>query len=237
MPAGLRRLFMIETARELKHTLRDLPNLESLRLNYRPFGTGDELMTDLTLVTADRAFFAEASIVRTQEEFARRGGAAWKRLFEVSRALGALLMDVLERYRSLSAVLHRTYPPLLLDSIEDMRRQLKLLLPRRFLSTLPGDKLELLPRYLRGIDVRITRLTNAGLGKDLQGLGLIRPRMEQYLDAARKHAQRGIIDPALQEYRWMLEEFRISLFAQEVKTIVPVSEKRLDQLWEQVKRV
>jgi ATP-dependent helicase HrpA len=147
-----------------------------------------------------------------------------------------LLEEVLDKHRSLSAVLSRTYPPLLVDSIDDMRQQLRSLLPKRFLTTLPPSKLELLPRYLRGIDVRLTRLTNAGLQKDLQGLMVIRPLVQQYNDQARRHQQRGVIDPALDEYRWMLEEFRIQLFAQEIKTIAPVSEKRLEQAWALVKK-
>ncbi len=236
MPAGLRKLFMVQTAKDLKSTLRDLPRLEPLRLNYRPFGTGDEMMADLTLLTADRAFFAESGAVRTHDEFARRAGAAWKRMFEVSRALGKLLEEIIDRHKTLAAVLGRNYPPLLLDSIEDMRQQLKMLLPKRFLTALPAAKLEHLPRYLRGIDVRLNRLTNAGLAKDLQSLGVIRPLMEKYLDQARRHAQRGVIDPALDEYRWTLEEFRLQLFAQEIKTVIPVSEKRLEQLWATVKK-
>ncbi len=237
MSAGLRKLFMIQTARELKTTLRDLPKLETLRLLYRPFGTGDEMLADLTRLTADRAFFVENTPVRTHDEFARRAGAAWKRLFEVSRALGTVLLDILNRYRMLAPVLSRSYPPLLLDSIEDMRRQLNALLPKRFLSQLPRTKIELLPRYLRGIDIRLTRLTNAGLGKDLQGLGVIRPLMEKYREQSTRHAQRGVIDPVLLEYRWMLEEFRVQLFAQEIKTAQPVSEKRLEQVWAGVKKV
>jgi ATP-dependent helicase HrpA len=236
MPSGLRKLFMLQTARELKNTLRDLPRLEQLRLNYRPFGTGEEMLADLTLLTADRAFFTDSSPVRTHDAFAARAGAAWRRLFEVSRALGTLLDEILTRYRDLQPILTRDYPPLLIDSIDDMRQQFRMLLPKRFLSVIPASKLEQLPRYLRGIDIRLKRLTNAGLAKDLQALGIIRPLIQQYHDQRRKHAQRGLIDPALEEYRWLLEEFRLQLFAQEIKTLVPVSEKRLEQAWEGVKR-
>ncbi len=237
MPSGLRRLFMLQTSKELKNTLRDLPDLEWLRLNYRPFGSGEELMSDLTLLTADRAFFSVHKKVRTHDEFADLAGAAWKRLYEVSRAYGRVLKEILERNKTLSAVLSRTYPPLLLDSIEDMRQQLKMLLPKRFLATTPGEKLDQMPRYLKGLDIRITRLTNAGLSKDMQGLGIIRPVMERYLDLTRKHALRGIIDPALMEFRWLIEEYRLQIFSQEIKTIVPVSDKRIEQAWAAVKKI
>ncbi|HEY0009699.1 MAG TPA: DUF3418 domain-containing protein, partial [Tepidisphaeraceae bacterium] len=237
MPAGLRRLFMTQTAREIKNVLRDLPGLESLRLNYRPFGTGEELMDDLARLTADRAFSTEIGPIRTQAAFADRSGIAWKRMYEVSRHAGKQLTEVLDRYRVLSALLFRDYPPLLVDSIDDMRRQFKALLPKRFLSAFPGHRVEQLPRYLKGIDSRLTRLTNAGLAKDLQAMSVIRPLMEQYRDRAAQQQKRGIIDPAMEEYRWLLEELRISLFAQDIKTSVPVSPKRLEQVWLMTKSV
>ncbi|HEX8325190.1 MAG TPA: ATP-dependent RNA helicase HrpA [Tepidisphaeraceae bacterium] len=252
MPFGLRRLFMIETARELKQTLRDLPDLEALRLNYRPFGSGDELMEDLAVVTADRAFFTgeahapglpvpsavvSSAGVRTQAAFAARAGEAWGRLYETSRHLGRLLTDVLNRHRTLVTLLHRDFAPLLVDNVDDMRQQLTRLLPKRFLSVLPGEKLEQLPRYLRGVDVRLTKLTNAGLSRDLTGMNTLRPLQRQYDDRVRAHARRGVVDPALEDYRWLLEELRISLFAQEIKAAVPVSPRRLEEAWKLVRVV
>jgi ATP-dependent helicase HrpA len=234
MPAGLRRLFMIEAASEIKSVLRDLPGLEKMRLNYAPFGTGDDLMNGLALATATRAFAAGDGAIRTKSAFATAAGAAWRRLYEESRSVGRLVTDVLDRYRVIAALLHKDYPPLLVDSVDDMRRQLAALLPKQFLQHVPADKLDALPRYLRGIDVRMSRLSNAGLSRDLTGLGQIRPLQEQYNAAARRAEQRGLISPALDEYRWLLEEFRLSLFAQEVKTAVPVSPKRLAQAWEAV---
>lgn len=243
MPAGLRRLFMIETARELKLTLRDLPGLEALRLNYRPFGSGDEMMEDLTLLTADRALSESlphgdrASDIRTQQQFASVAGRAWGRLHETSRGLGKLLTDILNRHRTLSALLHRNFAPLLVDSVDDMRKQMAGLLPKRFLRVHPGDKLEQLPRYLRGIETRLNKLSNAGLNRDLTGMTTLRPLQRQYDDAVRAHARRGIVDPALTEYRWLLEELRISAFAQDIKTIVPVSPRRMEEAWKAVQVV
>ena len=240
MPAGLRRLFMNEIARELKTSLRDLPGLEQLRLNYRPFGTGDELVEDLTLLTADRAFFANTPGpfgIKTQKAFADYAAHAWGRLYETGRQFGRLLTDILDRYRTLTTLLHRNFPPLLVDSAEDTRKQLSRLLPKRFLRDVPGDKLEQLPRYLRGIDVRLTKLQNAGLNRDLTGLSAVRAYQENYDAAERAHARRGVVDPALGEFRWLLEEYRISLFAQEIKTLTPVSAKRMDEAWKQVRAV
>jgi len=206
-----------------------------MRLAYRPYGTGDEMVDDLTELTATRAFFPVPDDVRTKASFVAHAHAAWGRLYETSRALGKLTAEILERARVLTSLLTRTYPPLLVDSIDDMRGQLGGLAPKRFLSAIPGEKLEQLPRYLRGIEARLTKLQNAGLSKDLSGLQIIRPLQRQLDEMTRRHAQRGIIDPALAEYRWLLEEFRISVFAQEIKTTVPVSAQKLDAVWRRVR--
>ena len=75
----------------------------------------------------------------------------------------------------------------------------------------------------------------AGAGRDAQGLMDVRPLWEAYLRRAELHRRQGTTDPALRQFRWMLEELRVSLFAQELKTAVPVSVKRLQTLWAEVK--
>ena len=61
------------------------------------------------------------------------------------------------------------------------------------------------------------------------------PLLRAYHERLAKHQSQGIVDPNLQQYRWMLEELRVSLFAQELKTSIPVSPKRLEAQWELVK--
>jgi ATP-dependent helicase HrpA len=115
-----------------------------------------------------------------------------------------------------------------------MRDQLGHLMPARFLKATPARWLPHLPRFLNGVHVRLTKLLNAGLSRDMAHVQEVAPRWRAYKERAQKHRKENVIDPALEEYRWMLEELRVSLFAQELKTSIPVSPKRLDAQWEKV---
>ncbi len=105
------------------------------------------------------------------------------------------------------------------------------LVPPRFLKSTPARWLPHLPRFLKGIQVRLTKLLNAGLSRDRSQMIEAAPRTRALAERILRHRKENVIDPGREEYRWLLEEFRISLFAQELKTSAPVSAKRLDALW------
>ena len=122
----------------------------------------------------------------------------------------------------------------LLPAGRDMRDQLSRLVPRGFAARTPTLWLRHLPRFLRGIQIRLQKLFNAGLARDAAAAAELSPLWRMYAERELTHQARGVTDPALEQFRWMLEELRVSLFAQELKTSVPVSVKRLEALWEQV---
>jgi ATP-dependent helicase HrpA len=233
-PAGVRRLFMVQLSEEVKHLARRLPRIEQLCLYFKPLGSCDDLKRDLMDAIADRAT-GELTGVRTQAEFIAHAETGWRRLSQAATQLTELAWEALSAYHAVERDLSgRAFPPLLLDSVRDMRDQLAHLMSPRFLKTTPAAWLSHLPRFLKAIQVRLTKLMNAGLSRDVAHAQEVAPRWRAYLERARKHRKDNVIDPALEEYRWMLEELRVSLFAQELKTSVPVSPKRLDALWEKV---
>jgi ATP-dependent helicase HrpA len=87
---------------------------------------------------------------------------------------------------------------------------------------------------LNGIEIRLKKLTNAGLARDMQNADAITPLVERYALRLAENEKRGIVDPQLEQYRWMLEELRISLFAQELKTSMPISIQRLQRQWDSI---
>lgn len=232
--AGVRRLFMLEMGHELRHLWRRVPNLERMSMNYKLLGSTDDLRLQLMTAAADRAFAADGNL-RTQAAFAARAGSAWYALSTEHQRLSGIANEALGEFYSLSKDLGRAFPPLLEPSVLDMRTHLVRLMPRDFILATPPQWLEHLPRFLRGIGVRLKKLTNAGLSRDQQGMETILPLEKQAEERRRKHRAEGVIDPNLTLYRWMLEEYRISLFAQELRTSVPVSPKRLTEVWLAVK--
>ena len=237
MRAGLRRLFLLQLGSELANVERDAPDFDRLGQYYAPIGSPEELKTDLTLKIADRAFIGDEpdAPVRTREAFAERAGAAWDRLPVATREVIALVEQILETFHSIGISLSNEFPPLWLESIRDLRDQLAHLVYRGFLLHTPYEALRNLPRYLHAMQIRLHKLGNAGLNRDLQALGEIDPLWRQYKLRSAEHHQNGTHDPALEQYRWMLEELRVSLFAQELKSAGPVSAQRLSRLWSEVK--
>jgi ATP-dependent helicase HrpA len=228
--AGVRRLFMLQLGPELRHLWRNIRNMERMAMNYKLLGNTDDLRGQLVAVAAERAFTPDAN-VRQQADYQQRGGTAWQRLSEQHARLSEWADQALVAFYAISKDLARSFPPLLEPSVRDMREHLARLMPKNFIQGTPAAWLPHLPRFLKGIGVRLTKLTNAGLVKDQQGMEVILPLEKAYRERLAKHQKEGIADEALAQYRWLLEELRISLFAQELKTSVPVSAKRLSEQW------
>jgi ATP-dependent helicase HrpA len=238
MRGGLRRLFMIQVGEELKYLSRKLPNLEQMCLHYALLGRCDEMKKDLLTAIADAALFdgaddEAAAKVRTRDAFAKQAEAGWRRLTTAGAEVTATAAETLALFHDVSGRLSQDFPPLLLPAARDLRDQVARLVPPRFLVRTPAHWLRHLPRFLRGMQIRLQKLFNAGLARDAAAAMDLGPLWKQYVEREQQHLARGLHDPALAQFRWMLEELRVSLFAQELKTSVPVSVKRLEAMWEQ----
>ncbi|MDO5051184.1 MAG: ATP-dependent RNA helicase HrpA [Moraxella equi] len=111
------------------------------------------------------------------------------------------------------------------ESIDDIEDQLDDLSLGDFVYRVPYDAWRQYPRYLQALKVRLDRLPN-NLDNDLDGVYALDEHMERLAG--------HIHDPKISEYRWLVEEYRIQLFSQPMKTAVPVSAKRLDKVWASV---
>jgi ATP-dependent helicase HrpA len=239
MRGGLRRLFMIQVGEELKYLSRKIVGIDQMCLHYALLGRCDELKRDLLTATADAALFdgegdEAAATIRTRDAFAARAEAGWRRLSGAGNEVTSIASETLALFHDVNGRLSQDFPPLLLPAGRDLRDQLARLVPPRFLVRTPAGWLRHLPRFLRGMQVRLQKLFNAGLARDAAAAAELAPLWRLYVEREQQHQARGLHDPALVQYRWMLEELRVSLFAQELKTSVPVSVKRLEGMWEQV---
>jgi ATP-dependent helicase HrpA len=114
-----------------------------------------------------------------------------------------------------------------------MQQQLQALIGKRFVVDTPYSQLAHFPRYLKAIGQRIDKL-KADPARDARSFADIQPLLQQYQRA--QSARGGVADARLAEFRWLLEELRVSLFAQELRTPMPVSVKRLHKVWESMQR-
>ena len=197
--------------------------------NFKPLGTWPELKEQLLSTAVDRALFSEVDEIRTRDAFVAIANDGWRRLSVAAAELNSLAREILQRYHEVRAQLDRTFPPLLLGPVTEMRQQLDRLVSKQFLQSTPPAWLPHLPRYLRALAIRLQKLMNAGLNRDQQVAAQISPLSEAYRNVRSAKAIRGIIDPQLEQFRWMLEELRVSLYAQELKTVASVSIQRLER--------
>jgi ATP-dependent helicase HrpA len=103
------------------------------------------------------------------------------------------------------------------------------------MTAAPWQWLKQYPRYFRAASMRLEALSTGGLSRDQKNFTEFRPHWEAYLQRKEEHAALGLFDPELEHFRWMLEEFRVSLYAQKLGTAVPVSGKRLDAQWAKIR--
>ncbi|MEI6320400.1 MAG: ATP-dependent RNA helicase HrpA [Pseudomonadota bacterium] len=226
--AGLRRLVALQIREPLRYLDKGLPELVKMAVHFMPLGSLEELREQVIEVALDRAFLADP-LPTDEAAFRRRVDEGRGRLTliaqEVSRLAGTVLTDHAAALRKLKD----SKPPR--EVADDIAAQLQRLLPKRFLMLTPWPALQHLPRYLKAVVLRLDKL-RADPARDAARLAELRPLEQRWL--RRLSDLKGSGPGRLDEYRWLLEELRVSLFAQELRTPQPVSVKRLDKVWAQL---
>jgi len=229
MRAGVTRLMRLMLKEQMKQLEKSLRGFEQAALQLRAVANADDLRGDLIAAITDRAFVGEDALPRTQQEFEAQLKRARTRLPAVSEAACRLFVAIAAEYHSVSLKLGGSGGALARVSA-DVRAQLARLVCKGFFSATPWEQLAHLPRYLKALELRLEKYARdpARDAKHAQSVAELWKRYEERLDKQRKA---GAVDPRLEEFRWQLEELRVSLFAQELKTPYPVSYKRLDKIW------
>jgi ATP-dependent helicase HrpA len=225
---GLRRLFALQLKEPLKFLEKNIPDLQRMAAQFMALGTLEELREQIVAVALDRAFLVEPLPADARSFTARlEEGRARLNLIaqEVARAVAAVLQEHANAQRKLKDA----KPPK--DVADDAAAQLQRLVHKRFVVDTPWTALNHLSRYLRALVMRLDK-SRADPARDAQRLAEIRPLQQRWL--RRVAERRGAADARLDEFGWLLEELRVSLFAQELRTPQPVSVKRLEKVWQQI---
>jgi ATP-dependent helicase HrpA len=228
--AGLRRLLALSLKEPIKFLERNIPELTKMSVFYMPLGTAEELREQIIDVAIDRAFLEEP-LPTDEVAFRRRLEVGRSRLNLIAQEVARQAHAVLVEFAAATRKLKDARPPK--DVVDDVQAQLQRLVGKRFVSTTPWAQLHHLPRYLKGITLRLDKL-RADPARDAQRMAELRPVEQRYMRTLSD--RKGAVDARLTEYRWLLEELRVSFFAQELRTPQPVSAKRLDKAWEQLSR-
>jgi ATP-dependent helicase HrpA len=220
--AGVMRLLRNALASEAKQARRRLPIGSSLALKYAPIGSIDGLREDLLEGGFSDLLEQHDLDVRTAGTFQVLRVQCSRELFGAGVERLKIAEPVIEAQAELKPWLQAPLLGFARASYDDLREQLDALLTPGFLRDLPMARLAHFPRYLKAMRLRAERLRQDPAKDQLRMLQVM-PYWREYL----KHRAAGTHAADLAELRWLIEEWRVSLFAQELKTAEPVSAKRL----------
>jgi ATP-dependent helicase HrpA len=224
---GLLRLFTLQLKEQVKFLEKNIPNLQQMSMQFISLGSQEELRNQLIELAFERTFLA-APLPHNADTFHERKEQGRERLNLLAHEIARLVSVILTEYSALLKKIAGAKS----SALSDIQNQLQMLITKRFIVDTPYAQLAHYPRYLKAISVRLEKM-RADPIRDA------RLMQEWNLAAApwqRASSQAKNSDMKLQEYRWLLEELRVSLFAQELKTPMPVSVKRLQKVWESLQR-
>jgi ATP-dependent helicase HrpA len=225
---GLSRLFALALKEQMKFVDKNLPR--ELGLQFMALGTEKELKEQIAAATLERTCLADP-LPANRQQFEERATAAKGKVVLVAQEIGRLVGNILTEHTALQkklVAMQKAFP----QACADIAAQMAVLLAKTFIVAVPYERLAHFPRYLKAANLRLEKARadaarDARLMADWQALG--RPWERERLALLKAG---GIQDPFLEEFRWLLEELRVALFAQELRTPSPVSVKRLQKMWE-----
>ncbi|QFT21441.1 ATP-dependent RNA helicase HrpB [Pseudomonas sp. THAF187a] len=228
---ALQRLLLQQLSEQAKFLRGKLPGLTELGLLYRDIGRVEALVEDILLASLD-------ACILDGEVTLPRDGAALAQLAERKRGdwtahaerIARLALEILKLHHGLLKRFKGKIDLAQAMALNDIKQQLGNLVYAGFVRETPGEWLKEVPRYLKAIEQRLDKV-GAQVQRDRVWTAELSGYWEQYQARTAKHLQEGKRDPQLVLYRWMLEEYRVSLFAQQLGTKMAVSDKRLNKQW------
>jgi ATP-dependent helicase HrpA len=236
--SGLRRLFLLQLRVSMSQLEQQVPAaLATGPLGMLPKG-GVSLRAQIATRALDEAFglVNPATYPRDKKTFQTRFDANKRRVGEIIAALGRAGIEIGTEFQKVAAALKAaaSKPGARKPALDDLAVQLAHLVPSDLFARYDEERLRHIPRYLKAIGVRLSRLPNDPL-KDADKATQVLPHWQNYLKHRDAIVQRGRGLADLDEYRWLIEELRVAVFALERKAAVPVSAQRLDEVWARVK--
>ncbi len=233
MRQGALRLFLLALPQQAKQ-LSKVPGMkDAVAIKYAHFGNREDLGEGLCNAAFYQNFLYKQVTPWTQQSFSERLEAQRGSVIACGERTQKAVADILERYHRIVIQLGKTENPARKRAYADIRQQLQHLLVPHWIVVTDLDELIHFPRYLEAIEVRLSRL-QGNIDRDQQASELVQHWWRRYEQRCQALKHETHLPFGLLRFRWLLEEWRVALFAQGLKTAVPVSEKRVTQAWEQV---
>jgi len=226
MRLGTRRLILLQVPSGVRAVAANLPVATKLALSRHPYASAGALLDDCAACAADQVIDQAGGPARDAAGFARLLEAARKSLAPDTAAVVEVVARVLAEAHEVEVALDRATSPALAAVVADLRAQLGGLIYRGFVADTGTARLTDVVRYLRAMARRLDKAPGE-LGRDAERTAVVHAVSEDYGAALARLPEAERDAPAAREVRWMIEELRVSLFAQTLGTRGPVSERRI----------
>jgi ATP-dependent helicase HrpA len=226
---GVKRLMALDLKEQMRNLERGLPGFNAVAMKFQATIPADRLKLDLQDAIVDRAFMGDDPLPRTPRAFEEQKKRARARLAPVAEGAMRHLAAIVEASQQYGQGVAQAGA--LGRVVQDVKAARDRLIYPGFLARTPWERLEHVPRYLRGYALRLQKY-RGNPERDQKHAAAVHTLWQNYEARATADHEAGRLDPKLEEFRWLIEELRVSLFAQELRTPLPVSAKRLQKFWD-----
>lgn len=229
---GVMRLAAIQQKKAIKTQIRWLPDLEGHALIASQFSTKENLHRGLKDLVAKLAFIENQKFLPKDEtDFETLMSNAIEKISVASQQLANVLPKFFSAYQELQLAISERKGTGVDEVVAAIKSQVKRLMPDDFWLATPWMWLQRYPTYFRSAKFRLEKLSKATIRQELEMEDQFGNHLANHEKALQRHQSQGIHDVELTKFRWMVEELRISTFSQQLGTLIPVSEKRMEKQW------
>lgn len=229
---GVCRLLKLVLKSQIQYLIKQLPKFEKTALCYATVGNRNHLIDDFITALLLR-YIDENASVRSHKAFEDLYEKVRADLFDRGCELALLLNEIMLKYQGIANKLKGKFTLTTAFVFSDEKKHLSQLVYRNFLTDTPQESLQHFPRYLDAIEYRLDKL-QGNILKAQDFMNTLNEFWDRYSAMLDKNKTRHRYDPALEEFRWLIEELRVSFFAQALGTTQKVSAKRLEECWKTV---
>ncbi|MDC1436210.1 ATP-dependent RNA helicase HrpA [Gammaproteobacteria bacterium] len=228
---GIVRLLMLNSSQQVKYLKKILLNNTQNNLLLSHLGTKDEILLQLIRAAYRNCFINEENLPRTKSAFNEMYESNKGELINCAEKLESKLYDIFIHYHQVKKLLTK-FSSLKDQAIyNDVKVQLEELLHADFICDSPEEYFLEIPRYLKAIKERMVKYPRQ-IEKDKLWTKMLQQYYSQYSQQYEELVTQNMVSTELEKYRWLLEEYRVSLFAQSMGTREPISDKRLKRFWQ-----
>ena len=228
------RLLAMANRKSLRVQVQHLPRWNECCVWAASVIDSEQLKLQIQDRITERAFLANRDLPRSRSAFEDLASGAIEKISVATQEITPLVPAIFEAFQGARLSVERLATARWEHAREDLLQQLGEMMTAQFLRDVPWFWLEQFPRYLNAVTYRIDKLTSGGESRDQQNREAVSQCWAQYKLQSERNLELDRFDPELEEYRWLIEEYRVSLFAQPLGTAVKVSPQRLEKQWAKV---